>query len=82
MEDKSIYTPVQLFNYKMTEEEGYIWEQFKEDIINICDKLKISKEHFYYVNVPLNSDWEQRCGYQKDCGFYSAYCERGKLQYK
>ena len=60
----------------MDHEDCLIWEQFKKDIINICNKLKISKEHFYYVNETLDSDLEQRCGYKKDCGFYSIYCER------
>jgi len=77
IENKNIYTPVQLFKYKMTDEENSIWEQFKDAIINACNELKLPEEYFYYVNVVLDSNWDQSCGYKKHCGFYSVYCDRG-----
>lgn len=77
MENKNIYTPAQLFKYKMTDEENSIWEQLKDTIINACNELKLPEEYFYYVNVILDSNWDQCCGYKQDCGFYSVYCDRG-----
>ncbi|EKQ56104.1 hypothetical protein [Clostridium sp. Maddingley MBC34-26] len=74
---KNIYMPAQLYKYKMTDEESSKWKKFKDEIINICDELKFPEEYFYYVNVVLDSNWDQSCGYKKDCGFYSVYCDRG-----
>lgn len=77
MENKNIYTPAQLFKYKMTDEENSIWKQLKDVIINFCNELKLPEEYFYYVSVALDSNWDQSCGYKEDCGFYSVYCDRG-----
>lgn len=77
MKNINIYTPAQLFKYRMTDEENSIWEQFKGSKINDCKELKLPDEYIYYVNTVLDSNWEQSCGYKKDCGFYSVYCDRG-----
>lgn len=76
-----MYNSENLFEYKMNEKEVLVVEEFRQELINICNDLEVPKGKLFdgspYMGR-LKDNYDFRIMYREDIGYFVISGERGK----